>query len=748
MAFYDAVNPEQSFYIIDRFRWWWLPIDESGATVLVVTVSADEAQIWTVAYTILVTVIFIAACELATAIVLTCFTVGDSGTRHAMLVSYYNAGSVSRIAPLMLQYLWNAVFGCRRNGRRATDWPAVRASLALFIIAFVLFSGDIVTKFFLGGKKLFVANLAQVNPGAINIPILYDPTDVYDPAAGRDQMAKFADLDATQIYQAIARAANAAGNIDEKRVITRSAIRRDGDVLPDGSLQNGTGATFQYSYNITGFEMGLRDAPELVFAVKGSCNTVHGPASVLFSEEPAEAGTSLESWNTYQFFDNKARVPLTREAYTPPWANILFANYPTGYPNETSGWVFSIVPHTAWRQTKYEKSDEPWYETEKNPSFVPNSTTRFSLEYRVKQGRPPVQCTQNDTFTYRSQTVNRFQDLQQLKGLKLSASLRLNVFSVLRRMPFSLLLGSLPFGSLESINHFAPASAELDVTRAGLIADLERLVKITFVYYREMVRSIVLTDTIPNIRNDKVLINLAKITEAEQRLLESPEVTEADFHRIYSALSNRTYVSPENGEFFLQSPDVAAMSVTVMVATPGVCAFLWFLVFLWHRVFNPKSKLSNTSAKSRHGLRIHALRAVNLYRYLDEELSRKRKWSGRDTSTPYIRDLDAVHNEKYILPASVTPTDSEDHEIRALQPNVQLKRGNYAKPKVIGPINVPSPVQEPNFFVRALNSVEGIFPKSKKPVVEGQYEVAMTQVWNPEVSRVPWKNVCEHVGKD
>ena len=110
-----------------------------------------------------------------------------------------------------------------------------------------------------------------------------------------------------------------------------------------------------------------------------------------------------------------------------------------------------------------------------------------------------------------------------------------------------------------------------------------------------------------------------------------------------------------NADIFLESPEVVAMSVYALIATPSVCAFLWLLLLGWNTCFNPTSEKVldnngstarrslrlNNGATARRGLRLYSFKAVHLFRYLDESLSQQQRWSGRNTDTPYIRDLDA-----------------------------------------------------------------------------------------------------------
>lgn len=50
----DFYNPERtSFFLIGLTKWWRMPVDEKGETILVVSVNESDAQLWVVAYSLL-----------------------------------------------------------------------------------------------------------------------------------------------------------------------------------------------------------------------------------------------------------------------------------------------------------------------------------------------------------------------------------------------------------------------------------------------------------------------------------------------------------------------------------------------------------------------------------------------------------------------------------------------------------------------------------------------------------------------
>jgi len=659
-----------------------------------------------------------AACSLATAIVLTTFRLGKSGTRHAMLVTYYNGGGPSGTIVPMLGYMWNAVWECRKKGKWAVDWDAFWASSGLLFLAVALLTGDTITKFFWGGQKLIVANVAQVNPNAVFYPHFNSSFQNGMPNIPEEVVQAYKTIIPQAVYQASARKTNAQ-DVLQKRIQFGSK---------SFEVVNGAGVQFEYQYNLTGFEMGLRDAPGLIYSVRGSCATYHGSDTIIYSKVfNLTTGYLIpEESERYMYFGGTEwgeTIMLDRENNTAPWARFV-TQLTDEYQDqrELSGVSkFMIVPHTAWRLSKAQNPNrDPWYETEANPAHVdiPDPGLAFYYPpYRVKRARPPLQCTQNDTYTYQGHTVNHVSKLKNLPGLKLSPFIMSSVFALEFGEPvFSKLLNNLFFGALASNAFFDPNLRMLDTSRVSLYDDFKGLVDMSFVYSREVVRNTVLLYPSLQGANDRNFNNSAKNGDPAK-----------------------------NADFFLEGTAVAAMSVYVMIVTPCVCVLLWILVFWWGTKFYPESALDNKSYKARHTLRLHGFQAVHLFRYLDEELSQKRKWSGRNTQTPFIRDLDADQDdagqdETVTLPVSVapvqlskTPTTTESRAERTSQ---------YAKPKVLP---VQGPPEPPGLLEKILNAVQSWFRRPRPESERPQFEVTVTRVWDPEIAPAKWKHIRRNI---
>lgn len=772
----DFYNPVSDGMFVKSFiDSYWLPINENR-TVLVVSTSAEARGYLVVAYTVLVTLIFMAACELVTLVVLTWFTVRDSGTRQAMLVTYYNAGSPSRTLPLMLGYIYNGLFRCKRGEKRAVDWKAVRAGFLLFILAFGLLSSDMLTKFFLGGKALNQGNAAPANANAVYYPD-------FEGSADQDVRDALKGPRAPAVFQAIARRSSTR----REKLHSPSNIAYEEHVT---KLQNGNSSRrYTYGYKISGYQLGLRDAPGLMYEVKGQCETAYNNRSVNttppFSVTP---GSRPETMDVYPFWDDEtgnrrstgsAQVPLERENYTAPW--VFYHQAAPGdevwrKELEVDGYAFQLVPHTAYRVSSSENTEDPWYRTEPNPAFLPsrdeNASQSYLAQYRVRAQRPPLRCTQNDTYSYEGAKVTHIDNLRQLPGLKVSNFTEFVLKREFGSVPvIAAILSMVPFGSLRSGVHFISNQRRLDAQRASMSNDFRELIEISYVYSREVIRNTVLLFPSQQLEQDLGTAITGKIVNAVETLSKKSSFNGVDF--------------------IIDSQEVAALSVITLVATPVVCIALWIIVLGWTLAFSYLSKLDNDSRSGRHNLRRAALPAVHIYRALDEAISEKRKWSGRNTNTPFVSELSpnpsandahsgSTHHESDKALLENTAEDTKDVKSgfpkprlviveKPVPPPVPPPAGNQqtvqppasgdieqvVQQPVIGDIEQAIPQDHQAGQPAARDDPESvgvwgwvkihIFRMTRKPEPEVVYEIKWTREWDKDVPPVRRTDILDDV---
>ena len=587
MDFYN--QPVPNTFKVDRLKPFDIPSENGKSLVKVVAVSTTEANYWIVAYTMLVGLMFAAVTRLAIDLVLGFAPLENSGNRRVMLVAFYNSPNPMSAAITIGKYAWTAVSGSKRDGKKAVNWACVRFALGLICIAAALLAIDATAGFTVSAKSLVVRHATRANPAHIFYP------DFNDEARQISLFSQVKPIRGSANFQALGRFETSRARLKDRVPITTTT---------DLPKYNGEPMVrFDYSYYLTGFEMGLQHAPKLNYSVTGYCETNYA----IVSRDPTPPDSDLYTyWNS-----NLTRDGLSpkQEEQMPPFVNMV-----DGSANQTEadGYPFGWTPHTAFRLTDEKNIGDPWYVTEKNPDYnASDPAYRFGGKNRVKRGRPALVCWQKDTYSLGGHKVNHVSKLHELPGLKLSVLLRDNVFPFEFGSPPIIQLGNnLNFDSLASSLYFAAGSKTLTVSKSSIKDDFTKLVSVAFLYSREVARNLPL---LYSTLNGKGLPNLAAVNGE---------------------------VPSEYADIILESADVAAMSLVVLIATPVACLAAWMLVLV--RLTASKYLCTGHGTLSRMHAFSFGLPATQLYRHVDEQVSKRRPgwWSNVTSMTPYVEDID------------------------------------------------------------------------------------------------------------
>jgi len=575
-----------------------------GSLTRVIAVSAEESGYWIIGYAIIVSMIFVAVAKLATSLILANFPLESRGNQYVMLVSFYNANSPTTAITQTAEYVWHALFSCRREGKHAVDWPTVRSGLCLAALCVLMIGGSAAAKFLVSGNQLIVRRAARANPDTMFFPNL-------QVAPASDAYTLMQPVRAAAAFQALGRVAAAQARI-KKAVHVRSEATTTAD---------GPSLSFWWDYSLTGADMGLQRAPRLTFSVSGQCHTRYDWLNTTQPERDI-----YENFNDPRTRDDAS---VDEEKIRPAWVNIVPGPDALNRSRTNRGYEFTMNPNTSHRKSNFSNTDDVWYLTEPNPEYTPPNGTVVAfppVRYQVRRGRPPLHCWQNDTWALNGFAVHDVRRLGELPGLQLAEFIRVTLFRTEFATPTPIALGNLlGFAALESSLYGLPNTRSFSAQYANTTRDLERLVQISFAASREVVRNLVL---------------------------------------LYSSLADRTEVTNviagadgrvprDAADFILESQDVAAMSVVTLVVTPCVCALLWLIVLIRSNMDYGGAKASNVGVVSRHNLRAIALQASQLYRYLDEELSGGGlRWSGRTSMAPFIKELPKENAEQPLALAS------------------------------------------------------------------------------------------------
>jgi hypothetical protein len=154
-----------------------------------------------------------------------------------------------------------------------------------------------------------------------------------------------------------------------------------------------------YSYNITGVDMGLQSDPGLALRVSGSCHT-----------EYTWLVNSTDEEDTYGLWGGKDTFKVSRkgEPNIPPRVTFLIDH--EQLDKRPSNMSYAMIINTA-SYYSYTFGQDPWYATEK-------SRANESSLYRVLPGRPVVSCWEAKRWYLKGKDVEHTQ-LKELPGLKL-----------------------------------------------------------------------------------------------------------------------------------------------------------------------------------------------------------------------------------------------------------------------------------------------------------------------------------------
>ncbi|RPA74897.1 hypothetical protein BJ508DRAFT_380339 [Ascobolus immersus RN42] len=747
MDLYSSITEDTFLYnwrnLLDSRKWIRIPADENTSH-LVITVTSVQARYWTVAYTIFLSILFIGVMDVAAALTIALFPLANSrsGTKRVMLASFCNDQKPSTMLPRMLSWLKKAVFNTTRAGKRNTDWPTVRASLYFIFLGATLFSGEKAAQFLLGAGRLVLFNRASVNPDKIASPS-------FQAENGPSYNDLINSLDRRLATSAFTQA------LGRKQAMERSLL--DGRVakrFKRWKVDDLPMLEFSYAYSISGFEMGLRDAPSLLYNVSGNCVSNYSDIIIEFPDSndvnltesfPPSGrdvyGLFLED-RTMATVDQVAsadhiyfKFSPASESYSPFSVSALgpLSYFYTNNDRPRTRYMrsfeekgerfFVLIPRTAWRKTflsntesdlldVWKHADDLWYAVEEDeligPEYDWSNTGNPRLTtwstHRIKRQRPRFDCKEYSTFQHGIETVNHVSKLGQLSTLKLSTFLRESIFQRILDYPVipqvAHTLGSSVLASGES-----GAIGEMDgmwtfdPNAASTEADLSGLADTAFVYTREIVRNVVQLYPGPAEEFNRIVANMIKgdsywpsrekcqkteLEEEQEKLCKE----ELRWNNATDILTGR--IPAESADIFIDSPYVASLDARLLVITPALSIFFKLLSFLlWKRL--DSGKISNTGTASRQLLRTTGFSSAQLYRMLDEKTTRKRRWAGRTSGTPYIRNLDCEDNfidadSSALLPESSQPDSSEKTTSSTID---KFNDGKQATTSSVGEIQHP-----------------------------------------------------------
>jgi len=753
-------KPQPTMYNVGlRYR-FMMPVD-GGDSIPAVAVSKRAGQYYNSGYTIMLVFLSAMVGKILMDLVITHFPLRGNGNRHAMLTAFINVAEPIAAMLVFGSYVWKLLFTIKSvpapsgteeaestppstketvpnpldtketdpttpdTGGR--DWKTFGLAAFLFFFQLLVFAGGNTAGIIIP-TELLMGNVAIVNPSAIFFPAVGGGTTTRSHEA-------HARLTTVAAFQAIGTVQYSEGTLRERVTFGQNPITVDADGR--ANLQ------FDYRYNLTGYDFGLQNAAGLEHHVTGHCQTEYDWLQ-------PESNSTHDIYHLWGDSSLSRTVPIPgSDAYIAPRAS-----FTSRTPNinasielaRSEGTVrFSILPHTAGRRSLHEFDDtHPWYVTE------PGRDNITVTDFIVRSKRPAISCVQTTKWSFQKFSVSTMNIRQlaavQPTGLKVADFWLDTVFP--REFggspPLVEMSNSLGNSNLAGFSQIFTTFGRIDNSAATLESDLQNLVMGSFVYSREVVRN---TATLsPNVDG---IENVAQV--------------------------NGT-VPVATADFVLESPDVQTLSLRVLIAVPLVMLLLCLWILFRKQVLSTIARRLNKRIGTRLITRSTGLSAVQLYRYLDEEINGLRRWEGRLGDTPYIKVVpcDEIGHYDIKSQAMRIPVSAQDNEngapLTSVVVNVEAESreteqhellsalaSKYAIPRKI-PLYRPKPAPEkttncaasttaataaPEGTPSADDKIEGLKVIAKEvsdpplSAIPGKYELAMVSAWRPKFTPKP-----------
>lgn len=447
----------------------------------------------------------------------------------------------------------------RRETQTASTWQDTMFGLLLVLLALIVILTRVIMSIILP-PSLQIGNVAPVNESVTFYPRaawLDSNSTVYrNFRAGPSLRA----LSSAQVY----------GDAIRGRV----KVQRDLSVTTQNRSQPMYGLT--YSYDISGVELGLKTAGDLVLSVKGSCRTEYGWLN---------AGASNDTTEVIDVFGDPANnfTAHTEDRFVRivPIAAFTLPNKPTYNAQLDTGNVsYAVIATLSRHLSNTENIDDPWYLTEgAGPGSGPD------LPYRIQRQRPALSCWHHDRWSAGSQSVDGGKKLDNLSALGIPQVLK-DVLATALLQPPPYTIGT-DTGSSALISVLSSRNSQkgtIDAKAGNIHQDMERLV----------IGGFILT-----------------LNRLSDMVMYTPDAVEmAQWNLFYSKknATNEPLPFDGRGDFLVSSPNIATFNLAGLIATGAVVLFLLVgqLVLTAKLNFHTTSKVhADSRTRGSHGLDPH-----------------------------------------------------------------------------------------------------------------------------------------------
>ena len=604
-------NAAKDTYVTGASAFFLMPTDSGGIPAVAVTKSASV--LISSGYTILMILIFSIGWSLILAIIMAFWPTRGDPNRRSALVALWNSGESMNATKLMVSYCMRVmlyIWGKPKEassdpeGKGIQSCPAVTGQapktdlndigltnesapliqekqtgspkgyfisnpkcgisnllwgLLFAFIAFAMTVGNVAAGI-LVPVQLSMGNVAPVAKDAIFYPdvALYSRTD--DNGHGSSIISSLK----------VPPALRALGAADGSPTTIRERVYLDAQMA--GGLRQ-----FDYTYNVTGMDMGLLSDPNLDLKVKGSCRI-----------DDTWLLSSTEEGDTYRLFGGNSTFEVKRQPGVSPAVYFQINPGSMGSSNVS----YAMIVNTAGLYS-YTSGQDPWYITDRTPGG--------SVAYQVRGGRPALSCWEATTWNLNGKTVDGLK-LNTLPGLKLHKLWANSVFpfefGVPRVVSVGWVAGS---AALKSASYTQGPSFILNAGSSSILEDLQRLVLASWISSKNVLRDT--TTYKPG--------NLENLAEGPSGSVEAGAA-----------------------QFLLQSGDVDTLSVRILIAIPAILLFLFIVKITLGCVLRSSEFEQDPIIPGEKENKI-ALLATQLYRGLDQRIS-SRDWKHTQSLIPFV----------------------------------------------------------------------------------------------------------------
>lgn len=533
-------------------------------------------------------------------------------TTYVALIVTWSQSEPWTASWVLAQHSWRVFRGAMgREHPAELTWMAFLFDMSLLSVALATAGAGIALGPVLA-RSFTVGNIAPVNPDIVYFP-------QYSSYADQIQRQRV-----TVEYDGLA-ALKAFRSVDGAE--TESEVNGDivkVDSQPLEAVNGEDRYSIQYSYKVSGKDMGLQKLRDLTLEVSGNCSfqdtwwyaqdikndtvDIGGETfyDIYINWDPATLVQYPDIDQT--IFDaakpdsrtNNGPIYVPMYPRAPPAANFISPTYTKEFLyQETGRSYFVIFPLTA-RLSTVGKSTDPWYATE--ASVI--STLMSIYPDMVKPARPPLLCQEDNEWSFGSwkgKMQNLISDGSDGPPVDLPAAIRTILQTGVGALPMVVNLGrALKSASLQSVTRLVGEEGAIDSQNAKASDDITRLVHAAYLATTDIFHNAAIAGSVLKAQISNGVLDNAIVNNATRKPIDGA------------------------GDFVITSGAVRALSVRALIAIPIVVTVLGVLVIVSQA--GRKVKAHNVTSghqgrMDRYVKLVAGLKAAQLYRMVDQLLA-------------------------------------------------------------------------------------------------------------------------------